>query len=860
VHQIASQARRDGTLTILRRPRAQRLVRGQGADTGRLRRHVRNTLPVTTSPTESGSGRAAARCRGLIAARLMFSRRQNRFRVAATFRVRSVARAGAPVMAGVLAAGLALAGATPAQAHSAVGSRTAAPAQALKRVSYRGYHFEVPKSWPVISDKQHPGSCVRFDLHAVYLGVPGENQNCPSWLVGATEALLIEPGSSAARRHSTENPIANEITATAPRIRLTATFDTDPTIIYRILASAKLAAPVIVAANPARLAASFSAAGPATAEKAPRESAAGQPATADALAARPESAHPDLVFGAAAPELPASVTNDVGLGFDVCAAPSSSYMRVWWRDSPYQAVGIYIGGADRACDQQNLTASWVRQQAAVGWRFIPTYVGPQASYGQLSDPPRQGVAAAADAVAQAQRLGFGPQTPIYYDMEAYSAGQGQGALEFITAWTRELHALGYLSGVYSSSSSGIYDLANQYHSAKYAMPDVIYDALWNGAQDVGDSAYRRGEWAGRRRLHQFSGNVLQTYGGDTMDIDQDYLDLGLSAAGGTTQAAPGATAADSSAAVFYQGPGHHLWTESRKPSGAWLRTDLGGELTSAPTVVQTGGGDLAVLYRGRAGVLTVMRKVNGHWQAPQGLPRMGIIGGAPRAVAQPNGVIDVFWSGAYDRHLWHGEFNPGEGWTGPQLLEGSLGSWPYPIESPSGVVQVFWKGTDGHLWRVTRDVGAPWSRPQNLGMGPMDGAPYAIELPDGETDIFWRGLAPHHIWSAVITRGQRVLGPTDLGGQLVGSPWPVVAAGSDAVLFRGPRGQLWELRRTGGRWSSAQRIGVAHGLHSGPFAASGGAGSPLELFWTGPGGNLWAERYTPQAGWEQPVDLGGKVQ
>jgi Domain of unknown function (DUF1906) len=745
--------------------------------------------------------------------------------------------------------------ATGAHANHATG---AAHAVALKRVSYLGYRFEVPRSWPVISDAQHPGSCVRFDLHAVYLGVPGPNQNCPSWLVGTTEALLIQPGPGDARRQSTEDPIANEITATAPRITLTATFDTDPSAIYRILASAGLAAPVIVTANPARLAASFSASGPAAANPAPEARERG--ATADTVSASRVGAHPGIVFGAAAPELPASVANEVGLGFDVCAAPSAAYMRAWWRDSPYQAVGIYIGGADRACDQQNLTAGWVRQQAAAGWRFIPMYVGPQASFGQLSDPSRQGVAAAADAVAQAQRLGFGPQTPIYYDMEAYSPPQGQVALQFLTSWTRELHALGYRSGVYSSSSSGVADLASHYRSARYAMPDVIYDALWNGAQNVGDSAYQPGEWAGRRRLHQFSGNVLQTHGGDTMDIDQDYLDLALTAAGGTTQATPGATVADSSAVVFYEGRDRSLWEESRTASGAWARTDLGGHLTSAPTVVQVAGGGLAVLYRGAAGLLTVLRKENGHWLAPQALPQMGIIGGAPRAVAQPNGVIDVFWSGEYDRHLWHGEFNPGEGWSGPQLLHGSLGSWPYPIESPNGVVQVFWKGTDGRLWRVVRNVGGSWARPQDLGMGPMDGPPHAIELPDGETDIFWRGLAPHHIWSAVITRSQRVLGPRNLGGRLIGSPWPVSAAGSDAVLFRGPRGQLWELRRSGSRWSGAIRVGVAYGLDSGPFAASGGAGSPLELFWTGLKGRLWSERYTPQAGWGQPVDLGGQVQ
>jgi hypothetical protein len=725
----------------------------------------------------------------------------------------------------------------------------------LKVVSYRGYRFRVPRSWPVIRNAQHPTACVRFDLHAVYLGVPGANQDCPSWLVGATEALLIEPGAAAAKRQSVENPVANEITATAPRIRVTATFDADPTVIYRILASARLAAPVIIAANPAN---------PESPANPANHPAAGAP-TPGAGAAEAVSAHaarpaPGLRFGAAAPALPATVTNEVGLGFDVCAAPSAGYMGAWRRSSPYRAVGIYIGGSDRACDQQNLTARWVRSEAAAGWRFIPMYVGPQASFGQLSDPSRQGVAAAADAVQQAERLSFGPQTPIYYDMEAYPAADATVALRFLSAWTGELHKLGYESGVYGSSDSGVADLAKAYRSGRYAMPDAIYDALWNGSKDVRDSAYRPGEWPGRRRVHQYSGNVLQTYGGVTMDVDQDYLDLALTAPGGTNQAAPGATEAGAAASVFYEGSDHRLWEESRTAAGSWSRTDLGGDLTSAPTVVAVGRSDLAVLYRGAAGDLTVQRRTAGRWQRPQRLPMMGVIGGAPGAVAQTNGVIDVFWSGNYDRHLWHGEFNPGRGWSGPQPLRGSLASSPYPVESGTGVVQVFWEGTDGKLWRVTRGVGAAWTRPQDLGMGPMGGPPHAVQLPDGETDVFWRGKLPHSVWSAAITPGGKVTGPHDLGGETAGAPWPVLAAGHEEVLFRSRSGQLWELvRARNGRWGRAVRVTRASGLTAAPFAAAGGSAAPLHVFWSGRGSALWSMTFTAAGGWQPPADLGGRV-
>jgi glycoside hydrolase-like protein len=307
-----------------------------------------------------------------------------------------------PVLAGAASApGTAspAAAASPAGTASLAGTAsapgTARPAGAAdsapgrKLISYLGYAFKVPASWPVINDTAHPRSCVRFDIHAVYLGVPGVNQDCPSWLVGTTEAVLIQPGPAHAPRTSAENATSRQITVTAPRISLVATYDTSPAQIDRILASAALPAPVITVPDRPQLAIS------------------GQ----TARAREPGAGHPRRRR-----PLPADVTNFRGRGFDACAAPSRAYMRAWRRSSPYRAVGIYIGGADRACDQRNLTAGWVRHEARARWHFIPMHVGPQAAFRQITSPVRQ---AAADAVVQARRLGFGPRTPIYYDMEAF---------------------------------------------------------------------------------------------------------------------------------------------------------------------------------------------------------------------------------------------------------------------------------------------------------------------------------------------------------------------------------------------------------------------------------------------------------
>jgi hypothetical protein len=399
----------------------------------------------------------------------------------------------------------------------------------LQGVSYAGYHFEIPATWPVFDLSSQPLTCVRFDLHAVYLGTPSAGQNCPSWLLGTTEAVVIGPGPATAARQTVEHTLSHEITASAPGIAITATFNTDPAVIASILTSAGLAAPVVTTAARA---------GPAGATLATSRQLAGHRSGTE-LAVSATAAKAVAATGS----LPATVGNDVGLGFDTCTAPSSGAMQAWLAGSPYRAVGIYIGGADRACSQPNLTAAWVQEQATAGWHFIPLYAGPQSAFGEITAPAQQGTADASDAVAQAEQLGFGPGTPLYYDMESYLPAESVPTLQFLSAWTTRLHQLGYDSGVYSGSNSGIADMAAQYGTSTYAMPDVIYDALWNGAADTSDSHYQPGEWTGGQRIHQFSGNVLQTYGGASMLIDQDYLDVTIAPAPTPT---PSASASASS--------------------------------------------------------------------------------------------------------------------------------------------------------------------------------------------------------------------------------------------------------------------------------------------------------------------------
>jgi hypothetical protein len=66
-------------------------------------------------------------------------------------------------------------------------------ANGLRTVSYHGVEFEVPGDWPVYDLAADPSTCVRFDVHAVYVGHPGADMACPAGLVGRVDALLVEP-------------------------------------------------------------------------------------------------------------------------------------------------------------------------------------------------------------------------------------------------------------------------------------------------------------------------------------------------------------------------------------------------------------------------------------------------------------------------------------------------------------------------------------------------------------------------------------------------------------------------------------------------------------------------------------------
>lgn len=601
-------------------------------------------------------------------------------------------------------------------------SVVAADAAATRDVDYLGHHFQVPGSWDVVNLADQPATCVRFDRHVVYLGTPSADQNCPDHIVGRTEALLVQPANAAPAAWGTvHNAIENQYVAEADGVQVTATYHANESLIKAILANAAL---------------------PAGAPKQP--------------AAVPHA----MMVGAGS-------TSFTGQGFDACAVPSSGAMASWRANSPYAAVGIYIGGGERGCAQPNLTAGWVAQQASAGWHFLPIYVGPQAA----ETGSASGAVAADDAVNQAAGLGFGPGTPVYYDMEAYDSSVYRGpVLNFLGAWTRELHARGYDSGVYSSAGSGITDLVGQAGTG-YPEPDVLYDARYNGVANTDDPAIPAGDWFSHQRVHQFNGGHDETYGGVTINIDNDYLDVASGAPstaawplyhefrdesgnwsgfqplqgfdGAPTFAAARvamAGFADGSTQVIAIGDDGNLYHTIRfatpgNPWQQWLPTQGVGGATyfdarsvavAAINTTDTHNGELHMAAIGDDGNLYYdIRFPDGSWQGWDPLPGAG---DAPRFSASdvamtslPDGSVQVIAIGD-DSDIWHDIRFPDGSWQGWDPLPGFQGAPAFSARGlaiagfTNSTAQLVAIGDDGNLYHDIRFADGSWQ-----GWGQMQG-------------------------------------------------------------------------------------------------------------------------------------------
>ena len=232
-------------------------------------------------------------------------------------------------------------------------------ARGVHVVTYHGYHLTVPRTWPVYDLARNPTVCVRFNRHAVYLGQPSAHENCPSFAIGRTEAILVQAAPArggAARAGASASAVPAVVGLGGDSsgwlvdhgVLVAATWAGHPGLIRRALGVRSMRALMKRAGE--------------------LPAASGQPRARQAIAqiaSRRSAASPGGVF--------------TGQGFDACSTPSSSQMSAWLAHSPYRAIGVYIGGASEAsCARGTLSASWVARESAAGWHLMPIYVGRQA--------------------------------------------------------------------------------------------------------------------------------------------------------------------------------------------------------------------------------------------------------------------------------------------------------------------------------------------------------------------------------------------------------------------------------------------------------------------------------------------------
>jgi photosystem II stability/assembly factor-like uncharacterized protein len=230
-------------------------------------------------------------------------------------------------------------------------------------------------------------------------------------------------------------------------------------------------------------------------------------------------------------------------GFDTCAAPSESTMQTWWTNSPYWDVGIYIGGANRGCSQANLNSTWTTNVHNQGWSYYLIWVGPQvparctartySSYMtyDTTTAKNEGAAEADKAVNAAYNLGFTGLNMYYYDLEGYTPDSPSDltqcravAKAFIDGWVERLHTqFGEKGGVYGSTCNTYMGDFNTITNK----PDTVWFAHWNGKPSVWEtlaSCLPDTAFTGDKRMHQYLGDVTETWGNITMNIDTDCSD------------------------------------------------------------------------------------------------------------------------------------------------------------------------------------------------------------------------------------------------------------------------------------------------------------------------------------------------
>ena len=206
-----------------------------------------------------------------------------------------------------------------------------------------------------------------------------------------------------------------------------------------------------------------------------------------------------------------------------------------WAESPYRAIGIYIGGENSACSQPNLTASWVSAQTAAGWHLIPTYVGLQAPTSACSSCAKL---SASRATAQGEgggrrgrrggRGGDGPGQPdllrhggLLADRQRHRRRRSPSSRPGPKSCTRSATSPASTAAAPPGSPT-----SPTRSAPATSCPTTSGSPTGTARQNTIDPVPPGSGWTHHQRIHQYRGGHNETYGGATINIDNNYVDGG----------------------------------------------------------------------------------------------------------------------------------------------------------------------------------------------------------------------------------------------------------------------------------------------------------------------------------------------
>lgn len=404
-----------------------------------------------------------------------------------------------------------------------IDSQPATPTWPSRIVDAFGVELRVPTNWPV-ADVRAQGACPALGVPSVVIGVSTATAPCARTRVGTVRAVQIVPATAA----SVPSPVPADIHG------MTVVMSASQAAAGQLaIALPRGGAVLIPAASDLRLAQQIA----ATIRVGHSADPSATPATAGAAA------------GVAATHTGTATWNpsvDV-LAIDSCTVPTTAEMQYLHDHYPYRGISLYLGGIAALCPARGITSAWVTSVVAQGWHIIPIYAGYQAPCPPTSahnvpemsttvqGEEAQAIAAAQDAASLMAAYGLQAGNPVYYDMEAYQ-NQVSGCVGHVDAylqwWTLELHALGFVSGVYGSLSSTIAGLLQG--GSGYVEPDVAWIGDWTNPTTTptspdGNPPLQVGLFGGHQRIWQYASSktVQLSATGPAASVDLNIVDAPL---------------------------------------------------------------------------------------------------------------------------------------------------------------------------------------------------------------------------------------------------------------------------------------------------------------------------------------------